>query len=86
MPGNTIHMYGGDQVAGRVESAMVGQMESPSFPVRLDQLPAKLLFHDLHSGAVVEPSRVFGFAAPPAITPAESSPTASNTEAVRSST
>jgi phosphoribosyl 1,2-cyclic phosphodiesterase len=55
VPGNTIHMYGGDQVAGRVESAMVGQMESPSFPVRLDQLPASLRFHDLHSGAVVEP-------------------------------
>ncbi len=55
VPGNTIHMYGGDQVAGRVESAMVGQMESPNFPVRLDQLPASLRFHDLHSGAVVEP-------------------------------
>lgn len=54
MPGNTIHMYGGAQVAGRVESAMVGQMESPSFPVRLDQLPAKLLFHDLNSGDAVE--------------------------------
>jgi phosphoribosyl 1,2-cyclic phosphodiesterase len=55
VPGNTIHMYGGDQVAGHVETAMVGQMESPSFPVRLDQLPATLRFHDLHSGAVVEP-------------------------------
>ena len=54
VPGNTIHMYGGAQVTGRVESAMVGQMESPSFPVRLDQLPAKLLFHDLNSGDAVE--------------------------------
>jgi phosphoribosyl 1,2-cyclic phosphodiesterase len=54
VPGNTIHMYGGAQVAGRVESAMVGQMESPSFPVRLEQLPATLVFHDLHSGDVVE--------------------------------
>ncbi len=54
VPGNTIHMYGGAQVTGRVESAMVGQMESPSFPVRLDQLPAKLLFHDLNSGDAVD--------------------------------
>ncbi len=54
--GNTIHLYGGDQVAGRVETAMLGQMESPSFPVRLEELAASLHFHDLHSGAVVEPS------------------------------
>jgi phosphoribosyl 1,2-cyclic phosphodiesterase len=57
VPGNTIHMYGGAQVAGRVETAMVGQMESPSFPVRLDQLPATLLFHDLDAGDAVELSR-----------------------------
>jgi len=54
--GNTIQMYGGAQVAGRVETAMVGQMESPSFPVRLDQLPATLKFHDLHAGDSVTPS------------------------------
>jgi phosphoribosyl 1,2-cyclic phosphodiesterase len=54
VPGNTIHMYGGAQVAGRVETAMVGQMESPSFPVRLEQLPATLRFHDLHAGDTVE--------------------------------
>lgn len=52
--GNTIHMYGGAQVAGRVESAMVGQMESPNFPVRLEQLPAAMHFHDLDAGDVVE--------------------------------
>ncbi|MDB4985510.1 MAG: Metal-dependent hydrolase of the beta-lactamase superfamily, partial [Myxococcaceae bacterium] len=40
--------------AGRVESCMVGQMESPSFPVRLDQLPATLTFHDLNAGDVVK--------------------------------
>jgi phosphoribosyl 1,2-cyclic phosphodiesterase len=56
VPGNVIHMYGGAQVAGRVESAMVGQMESPSFPVRLEQLPATLRFHDLNDGDVVSPS------------------------------
>ena len=57
VPGNTIHMYGGDQVAGRVESAMVGQMESPSFPVRLEQLPATLRFHDLRRRATWSSSR-----------------------------
>jgi phosphoribosyl 1,2-cyclic phosphodiesterase len=56
VPGNVIHMYGGAQVAGRVESAMVGQMESPSFPVRLEQLPSTLRFHDLHAGDAVEPT------------------------------
>jgi phosphoribosyl 1,2-cyclic phosphodiesterase len=55
VPGNIIHMYGGAQVTGRVESAMVGQMESPSFPVRLEQLPSTLRFHDLHAGDAVEP-------------------------------
>lgn len=54
VPGNTIHMYGGAQVAGRVETAMVGQMESPSFPVRLEQLPSTLRFHDLHAGDVLQ--------------------------------
>ncbi len=54
IPGNTIHMYGGATVAGHLESAMVGQMESPSFPVRLEQMPATLRFHDLLSGSVVE--------------------------------
>lgn len=54
VPGNTIHMYGGAQVAGHLETAMVGQMESPSFPVRLEQLPATLRFHDLLAGAVVQ--------------------------------
>jgi phosphoribosyl 1,2-cyclic phosphodiesterase len=54
IPGNTIHMYGGAQVAGHLESAMVGQMESPNFPVHLEQLPATLRFHDLIAGAVVE--------------------------------
>jgi phosphoribosyl 1,2-cyclic phosphodiesterase len=56
VPGNVIHMYGGAQVAGRVENAMVGQMESPSFPVRLEQLPATLRFHDLHAGDSVQPA------------------------------
>lgn len=48
--GNTIHMYGATGVTGTVESAMAGQMESPNFPVKLEQLPSRLVFHDLQPG------------------------------------
>lgn len=54
IPGNTIHMYGAPNVCGTIETAMAGQMETPSFPVRLSQLPAKLHFHDLIEGEAVE--------------------------------
>ncbi len=50
VPGNTIHMYGPSTVTGTVENAMAGQMASPNFPVKLDQLPSKLVFHDLEPG------------------------------------
>jgi len=48
--GNTIHMYGATGVTGTLESAMQGQMESPNFPVKLNQLPSELVFHDLKPG------------------------------------
>ena len=48
--GNTIHLYGGGNVYGGVEAAMAGQMESPNFPVKLQNLPSNLVFHDLHAG------------------------------------
>jgi phosphoribosyl 1,2-cyclic phosphodiesterase len=54
IPGNTIYMYGGNNVSGTVETALAGQMEMPNFPVHLTQLPAKLAFNDLHEGEVVE--------------------------------
>lgn len=53
VPGNTIHMYGGANVTGTVETALAGQMEMPNFPVHLSMLPAKLHFHDLHEGEAV---------------------------------
>lgn len=52
--GNTIHLYGGSNVCGTVETALAGQMETPSFPVHLRELPATLTFNDLHEGEVVE--------------------------------
>lgn len=54
VPGNTIHMYGGANVCGTVETALAGQMETPNFPVHLRDLPAGLHFNDLHEGEVVE--------------------------------
>jgi phosphoribosyl 1,2-cyclic phosphodiesterase len=53
-PGNTIHMYGATGVAGTVESAMAGQMESPNFPVKLNQLPSELVFHNLTAGESID--------------------------------
>jgi phosphoribosyl 1,2-cyclic phosphodiesterase len=49
--GNTIHMYGPSTVTGTVENAMAGQMASPNFPVKLDQLPSELVFHDIAPGS-----------------------------------
>ncbi len=54
VPGNTIHMYGGANVCGTVETALAGQMETPNFPVHLRDLPAGLHFNDLHEGEIVE--------------------------------
>lgn len=52
--GNTIMMYGGANVCGTVETALAGQMETPNFPVHLRELPAALIFNDLHEGEVLE--------------------------------
>lgn len=54
VPGNVIHMYGAANVTGTVETALAGQMEMPNFPVHLSMLPAKLHFHDLHEGEILE--------------------------------
>ncbi len=51
--GNVIHMYGGANIVGTVETALAGQMETPNFPVHLRDLPASLHFHDLDEGEVV---------------------------------
>ena len=52
--GNTIMMYGSANVCGTVETALAGQMETPNFPVHLRELPAALVFNDLHEGEVLE--------------------------------
>ncbi len=52
--GNEIHMYGGKNIVGTVETALAGQMENPNFPVKLGELGSKLAFHDLDAGESTE--------------------------------
>jgi phosphoribosyl 1,2-cyclic phosphodiesterase len=53
-PGNAIHMYGSANYFGTVETAMAGQMEFPNFPVKLNELGSRLVFHDLREGQTVD--------------------------------
>lgn len=54
VPGNTIHLYGGNNVSRTLEETLAGQMDYPSFPVQLGQLGSKMAFEDLHEGQVLE--------------------------------
>jgi phosphoribosyl 1,2-cyclic phosphodiesterase len=52
--GNRIHMYGGKNIVGTVETALAGQMENPNFPVKLADLASTLEFHDLEAGSSID--------------------------------
>src|SRR6476469_1922462 len=52
--GNTIHLYGGNNVSRTLEETLAGQMDHPSFPVHLTDMGAKMTFNDLDEGARVE--------------------------------
>ena len=54
VPGNTIHLYGGNNVSRTLEETLAGQMDYPSFPVQLGQLGSKMAFEDLTEGQVLE--------------------------------
>lgn len=54
VPGNTFHMYGGNNVSRTLEEALAGQMDHPSFPVHLRDMAAAMTFNDLREGAVIE--------------------------------
>lgn len=58
--GNTIHLHGGHKVSGTLEETLAGQMENPSFPVHLSEMGAKMSFHDLFEGQVLEIPSVDG--------------------------
>jgi phosphoribosyl 1,2-cyclic phosphodiesterase len=52
--GNTIHLYGGNNVSRTLEETLAGQMDHPSFPVHLTDMAARMTFNDLHEGQVLE--------------------------------
>jgi phosphoribosyl 1,2-cyclic phosphodiesterase len=53
LPGNKIHLYGGNNVSRTLEETLAGQMDYPSFPVHLSQMGAEMTFRDLREGQVV---------------------------------
>jgi phosphoribosyl 1,2-cyclic phosphodiesterase len=54
VPGNTIHLYGGNNVSRTLEETLAGQMDHPSFPVHLTEMGAKMTFNDMYEGQVLE--------------------------------
>lgn len=54
VPGNAIHLYGGNNVSRTLEETLAGQMDHPSFPVHLTDMGAKMTFNDLAEGQVLE--------------------------------
>ena len=54
VPGNVIHLYGGNNVSRTLEETLAGQMDHPSFPVHLSEMGAKMHFHDVIEGHPLE--------------------------------
>jgi phosphoribosyl 1,2-cyclic phosphodiesterase len=54
VPGNAIHLYGGNNVSRTLEETLAGQMDHPSFPVHLTDMGAKMTFNDLFEGQALE--------------------------------
>lgn len=51
--GNTIELYGATNVTGTLEETLAGQMNFPNFPVRLNNMGAKMTFHDIDDGQIL---------------------------------
>lgn len=54
VPGNVIHLYGGNIVSRTLEETLAGQMDHPSFPVHLSEMGAQMVFHSVSGFAPVE--------------------------------
>ena len=54
VPGNVIHLYGGNNVSRTLEETLAGQMDHPSFPVHLTDMAAKMTFNDLQEEQSME--------------------------------
>jgi phosphoribosyl 1,2-cyclic phosphodiesterase len=63
VPGNVIHLYGGNNVSRTLEETLAGQMDHPSFPVHLTEMGAKMVFHGVSDRAAVEVDSGDGHAA-----------------------
>jgi CheY-like chemotaxis protein len=48
--GNSVAIYGPEGSRGPLRDVLAGQMEYTYFPIDLDQLPAKITYHDLTEG------------------------------------
>jgi len=55
VPGNEFDIYGGTSLPSKsIEQVLDNQMSSPCFPIRKEVFGAKLRYHDLKAGDVVE--------------------------------
>ncbi|MBI5488257.1 MAG: MBL fold metallo-hydrolase [Deltaproteobacteria bacterium] len=54
VPGNSFQLYGMINVTGTLEETLSGQMNYPSFPVRLKDMGAEMSFHDLREGQTID--------------------------------
>jgi phosphoribosyl 1,2-cyclic phosphodiesterase len=54
VPGNVIHLYGGNNVSRTLEETLAGQMDHPSFPVHLTEMGAQMVFHGVSDRSPVE--------------------------------
>jgi phosphoribosyl 1,2-cyclic phosphodiesterase len=54
VPGNVIHLYGGNNVSRTLEETLAGQMDHPSFPVHLTDMGATMHFHGIDGRNPVE--------------------------------
>jgi ribonuclease BN (tRNA processing enzyme) len=54
VPGNRIHLYGGNNVSRTLEETLAGQMDHPSFPVHLTDMAAQMTFNDMRDDQALE--------------------------------
>ena len=54
VPGNRIHLYGGNNVSRTLEETLAGQMDHPSFPVHLTDMAAQMTFNDMMDDQALE--------------------------------
>jgi phosphoribosyl 1,2-cyclic phosphodiesterase len=53
-PGNHFDMYGGKNVTSTLAETLAGQMNFPNFPLTLEQMASKIVFHQFDEGQLVD--------------------------------